>query len=613
MRTWVSRQLGGVLRIKPLVILDPFGIAPTAEEVGIDHDAIHEVADWYSLRRVWERAGRNHAGQAVAIVVSDASVRQRRDLPWDIENSAAVVRLDVPGTLTDSVRTAFLSLSSDAADRLASDGKVTLAEVVGALVGIDVPSPPWRAATELQIAARLIVRPGVPQAVLAAASDACHHVVARSLLRSPVDSAPLAEAWTQHLSGIDGPDRPAYDAATPDLIALFASGHVPPVNVAAGIDIPAWAAATATTDPATVAEALLADRPEPLPTSFTEWSAAAAWWGLMRDASNRIRGGSSDFVERADAVWHDMDAAFGAWLRSGYGQQFQAPAVAFPTMVHHVPRFLARRSKDSGRKVLLIVLDGCGLAQWTALRRVCSFDVAEHGAILATVPTLTEYSRLSIMAGALPATRAAAFADLTPDAALRRALDLSKEATYWGTFWSSEAGGVQSAVYLHVAADLADPSFPPPTSTVAGIVVNAVDDLMHLSAVIGDAGLTSQVEEWGRRGELDELVARADALGFDSWITADHGNVACQRAANPNEGLFVERAGERVRRYASRELRDAGRADGVVWDSLPGLPPGVAERLVFARGRQGFGTHGVAHGGLSIDEVFVPFARVTPA
>lgn len=613
MRRWVTRQVGSALRIKPLVLLDPFEISPTSDEAGVDPDALHVAHDWYALRKAWEGVGRSHDGTAVAIVVIDRAIRQARDLPWDIEASAVVIRLDVPGTLGDDVRTAFLSLSPDVANRLAADSRVTLPEVVGAFTGMRVPSPPWSTATEMQIAARLVHRPGVPVEVIRAASGACHHPVARGLLEAGLNSGPLARAWGRHLAGGADADRAAFDAATPDIVALFASGAVRPVHLSADIDIPKWATSTATTDPTAVAEALLAGQPEQTPTSLGEWAVAAAWWGQTRDALNRLNDDAEDLAEHALGIWERLDVAFAGWLRGGYGQQFQAPAVAFPTMLHQVPRFLARRQRGNERNVLLVVLDGCGLAQWTALRRVCAFDVVEHGAVLAIIPTLTEYSRLSLMSGELPVGRAAQHPHLEPAAALRRALDLSKEGDYWATFWGSEAGGVQPSVYQHVAADLDNPSFPPPTSSVAGIVVNAVDDLMHMSAVIGDSGLTTQVEQWARSGSLDRLIERAAERGFDTWITADHGNVACRRAANPQEGLFVERAGERVRRYATRELRESARAEGVVWDNLPGLPPGVAERLLFARGHDGFGTHGVAHGGLSIDEVFIPLARVVPA
>jgi hypothetical protein len=77
------------------------------------------------------------------------------------------------------------------------------------------------------------------------------------------------------------------------------------------------------------------------------------------------------------------------------------------------------------------------------------------------------------------------------------------------------------------------------------------------------------------------------------------------------EGPLVDHAGTRVRLYENAVLRDTARPDGIEWDP-PGLPPGKAP--LFAAGRTGYHSGGrkVSHGGLSLDEVIVPFARVVP-
>jgi hypothetical protein len=96
------------------------------------------------------------------------------------------------------------------------------------------------------------------------------------------------------------------------------------------------------------------------------------------------------------------------------------------------------------------------------------------------------------------------------------------------------------------------------------------------------------------------------------WITADHGNLEAVAIDHlPQEGLVVDRHGERVRFYATRQLRDNARADGIAWDP-PGLPPSTS--LLFAAGRSAFirgDDPAVVHGGLSFDEMIVPLVRVS--
>lgn len=119
---------------------------------------------------------------------------------------------------------------------------------------------------------------------------------------------------------------------------------------------------------------------------------------------------------------------------------------------------------------------------------------------------------------------------------------------------------------------------------------------------------------WAANGFLSDLVARATKDGFETWITADHGNIECLWWIVCRRGVAIESAGKRLLRYRNRTLRDASAAEGVVWDDIPCLPPAV-EPLLIASGRSAFTnnrlsvSHG-GHGGLSLDEVIVPLVRV---
>jgi hypothetical protein len=144
-----------------------------------------------------------------------------------------------------------------------------------------------------------------------------------------------------------------------------------------------------------------------------------------------------------------------------------------------------------------------------------------------------------------------------------------------------------------------------------GMVVSAIDEFLHGAHVLGDVQVAAGVKAWARQGFLQQLVARASESGFEVWITADHGNLETEPLGRAHEGLKVESAGVRVRWYASEELREARKVDGILWDP-PGLPPGACYPL-FAPERGGYfsGDSRVTHGGISIDEVIVPFVRVS--
>jgi len=145
---------------------------------------------------------------------------------------------------------------------------------------------------------------------------------------------------------------------------------------------------------------------------------------------------------------------------------------------------------------------------------------------------------------------------------------------------------------------------------VIGLVVSATDELMHGAELLGDAGFHSGVDTWLRGGVIGELVSRACAHRFTVWVTADHGNLEVVPTSSKREGVFVDQSGTRVRRYRNRTMRDASAVDGLTWDDVPGLPSAEAERMLFAPGRTGWGSARVSHGGLSLDEVIVPFVQV---
>jgi len=95
------------------------------------------------------------------------------------------------------------------------------------------------------------------------------------------------------------------------------------------------------------------------------------------------------------------------------------------------------------------------------------------------------------------------------------------------------------------------------------------------------------------------------------WITSDHGNLPTVAGPVPSEGQTVESAGTRVRMYPNDTLRDAAIDYGDIWNP-PGYPDGQL-RPLFAPGRRGYHPSGakVSHGGLSLDEVIIPFVQVT--
>ena len=100
--------------------------------------------------------------------------------------------------------------------------------------------------------------------------------------------------------------------------------------------------------------------------------------------------------------------------------------------------------------------------------------------------------------------------------------------------------------------------------------------------------------------------------GYQIYLTADHGNVEAEGIGRLSQGVISDLRGERVRTYRSDALAasvpediDAFRFD------LAGLPPDFLP--LYAGNRGAFVPKGdqiVAHGGISVEELIVPFVKI---
>lgn len=345
--------------------------------------------------------------------------------------------------------------------------------------------------------------------------------------------------------------------------------------------------------------------------SHREWQQAAQRWAelvVLRWECDE----SLDTVDKS--TWTELQTTvedrFGAWMLQRYGSLHNLPYHQQPVMVHQVAGFMAaERKRKKLSKIALLVMDGLAFDQWLLLRKnleICdqSWRFQESTAF-AWVPTLTTVTRQSIFAGEPPL--------FFPDS-----LDTtSKERAHWLRFW--EDHGVQKTCVELVTnikgAD--DPklesAFDNPRLAILGLVWNKVDDIAD-SMQMKTAGLHNQVRLWAQQGHLNLLLGKLFDLGFTVYLTADHGNVAATGIGVPTEGILVETKGRRARVYDRAEFLDevANKFPGSVrWPNY-GLPPG--RHILLAGGVKAFAHEGdeiVAHGGISLEEVLVPFVAIT--
>ena len=332
------------------------------------------------------------------------------------------------------------------------------------------------------------------------------------------------------------------------------------------------------------------------------WAKAIVSWNASKDRSS--------WQSRWTTLQRQIDTAFLQWIQQDYDGLYNYPVGDSPIMLHQIPKFLTRQR--STKPIALIVLDGMAFDQWIMLRDVLteqigtSFSVSER-ATLAMLPTLTSISRQAIFAGKLPR--------FFPESLGTT----SKEAKHWETFWcNSESGLVRENIaYLNVVGDLGDLEkvrevLSHPQQKVLGLVVDKIDNIMH-GMTLGTAGMHAQVRQWAQQGFMKSLLELLRDRNYDIFLTADHGNLEATGIGQPAERAFADIRGERVRIYSNTTLRAATQAkfpEAIDWtpkilppDAIPLFAP---NRTAFVR----FHEQLVCHGGISLEEVIVPFIKI---
>jgi hypothetical protein len=190
------------------------------------------------------------------------------------------------------------------------------------------------------------------------------------------------------------------------------------------------------------------------------------------------------------------------------------------------------------------------------------------------------------------------------------------EPTLWARFWQENGLRKSEIVYqkglkrTEQLAELED-ALSKPSTKVAGIVVDMIDELVH-GAMLGKRGMAGQISAWCETGFVEKLFLLFAKHGYQIYLTADHGNVDAEGIGRLSQGAISELKGERVRTYRNATLADSipSEIHAFRFDN-PGLPADFLPLYACTRGA--FipkGDQIVAHGGISVEELIVPFIKV---
>lgn len=594
--TWTS--LLGPLTLLPgefLLYLDPDALDAPASATA----STVQVTDRWALRRVIEQRLRCFAPQEppALVHVTLPEIRQPSDLPFDVRDyPRRTLDVRVPETALHEVR----DLPPAAVEQLVAPASLPqrLAAVARTLSGLSWPPVPETAVLSV---VRLVphLGPELRRLLL----DSCPSGPAQRILGhdEPLTAlTELLEEWAA--TGTAHKDDAALRAAAEELSVLLSDRQIGAPATKLSASLPrVLRDAVQDTNALPSLLTRLEELPEPNP-SLESWLRLADAWAAVRWQLASLPP-NPEVAAAADEIWSrwsHIDPQWQAWLRENYAGELSR-SVLRPTSVHKVAPFLAATAVEAGAKVLLLVLDGLGLPQWQQICDHLKTAPIEDRRVLACLPTMTTVSRQAIFAGALPTTFASTI-DRT-----------DMEPTRWRDFWRGVGLSTDDIHYFRTeGSNAAAWTDPPEGSVVTGVAVNAIDDLMHGVSVNGDHQFHAGVTIWLGGGFLERALEWAHRRSTQVWVTADHGNLPCLGLGETvrDEGVRVLGRGLRSRVYASEQHRSTADLPGTPW--TPPCFPAEAGAPLFAPDRRYFRRTGgvITHGGLSLDEVVVPLARL---
>lgn len=306
----------------------------------------------------------------------------------------------------------------------------------------------------------------------------------------------------------------------------------------------------------------------------------------------------------------NLNAEFTKWLSNHFDSIFYE-TTAYPLLVFKILSFLTKRMRQNGNKIALIVLDGMSYPDWITIRQNIKFSGKvykfEEHTCFALLPTLTSVSRQAIFSGKLPRDFA------------KTIRTTNAEESEWQAAWLAGISSLKSSDIVYIrnykGENKAYFSSLISNAKVVGMVINAVDDLIHGSEVLGSKGLHIDIKTWLERGLLAKTISELYESGFNVFITTDHGNTYAKGIGVIREGVLAEDKGQRARVYPNDILRDASKNNTdncMEWNSS--ILPEDYKPLLANYGKAFIDKKStiMTHGGTSLEEVLIPFIEVKP-
>ena len=287
----------------------------------------------------------------------------------------------------------------------------------------------------------------------------------------------------------------------------------------------------------------------------------------------------------------EVSRPFVDYVLKNFGKLSSEVAKDTPVLVSRAMDYM----HDHSRKFVIIVMDCMSEFDWKILSR--SFDGIKYDVshAMAMIPTVTSISRQCLLSNKFPRELE------NPWGQSKEKKEFTECAKRMG--YSEAQIGYERGYEADFGAAVA----------CAAIIINDVDDMVH-GQLQGRTGMYNDISLLMQQGKLIGTVRRMLRSGFEVYISADHGNVPCTGMGKlMKSGVETETKSHRM--VVLKDFADKSAIMEKYPETIeyPGYFLDKKFIYLICRGGESFDAKGqevMNHGGITIDEVIVPFIRI---
>lgn len=343
----------------------------------------------------------------------------------------------------------------------------------------------------------------------------------------------------------------------------------------------------------------------------------------------------ASMIEILNSQKNEANLQFGKYIDRAYPEWFKNQEHA-PVLSHRLFKEWVAPEINKSQPTLFVVIDNLRYDQWKAIEPIVSnyYKKESEQSYFSILPTATQYARNAIFSGLMPSDMERIHPDLW-----KNDIDEGGKNLFEKEFLDAQLRRLGMDIKydyhkisnLKAGKKLADNFKSQKANDLTVIVYNFVDMLSHAKTEMevikelasNDKAYRSLTVSWFKNSPLLSIIQQAQELGFKLIITTDHGTI---NVKNPSKVIGDKETSLNLRYKTGRSLtyneKDVLAAKDPKSIHLPSIT--MSSSFIFAKGDLFFAypnnyNHYVSyyrntfqHGGVSLEEMIIPFAILNP-